>query len=471
MARPDRGLNSVLRQFRSLAVNRVLVKELAPNDNSKNQVYVGRGFESLNLIPVRKVSTKEPARSNEKRINFKAKLDWSWLIGQSHITAPRAQLILYPAYPEVRISGFLEDCSVDSETAQLMGGRSSGRVLLLGIADGGKIYSYVGNRNSKMVEHWKELKQKQSDWKLEWRSSTDWALREVPLSRGRAGFYRMEFVEGRLESGTIREVLERLQEIHRHGWHPASRLNASGTPVQSQGQNAGGTTLESLFGIASNAKKDPDYKGWELKNIDAASDRVTLITPEPKGGIYGEKGVAKFVQRFGYVDKKNKKRMNFASPHYASKRNEKTKLTLGIEGYSHKKLRITNNDGGIVLRTTSGRVAAKWNFTDLMYDWNHKHAQVVFVPSSSTHLGGKQYVYLQSVTVAEQSDFLKFLRALSQRWVYFDPGTNVLFIGRRTRVHPRSQFRAKSDDLHKLYQLFRPVNICEPLRIRAKRAT
>jgi hypothetical protein len=163
--------------------------------------------------------------------------------------------------------------------------------------------------------------------------------------------------------------------------------------------------------------------------------------------------------------------MNFASPHFASKRNEKTKLTLGIEGYSHKKLKITDNDGGIVLRTTSGKVAAKWNFTDLMYDWNHKPAQVVFVPSSSTHIGGKQYIYLQSVTVAEQSDFLKFLRALSQRWVYFDPGTNVLFIKRHTRVHPRSQFRAKSEDLRKLYRFFRPVNICEPLRIRAKRAT
>lgn len=387
MPRQDRSLKSVLQQFKRLKVNRVLVKELAPNDNSKNQVYVGRGFASLNLIPVREVSTKDPARPNEKRINFKAKLNWSWFSGRAPVTSPHAQLILYPAYPEVRISGFLEDCPVDSETAELMSGRLPGRVLFMGIADGGKIYSYAGSRTSKVVKHWREFKRKRSDWKLEWHSSTNWALREIPLRRGLAGFYRMELVKGRLESGSLREVLERLQEIHRHGWHPASRLNASGQVVQSKGQNAGGNTLERLFGIASNPSKEPDFKGWELKNLDAANDRVTLVTPEPDGGVYQEKGVPVFVKRFGYEDEKIKKRWNFASPHYASERNARTKLVLGFEGYSRRNLKITDNDGGIVLKTTSGKVAAKWSFSNLMYDWNHKHAKVVYVSSTSTHIG------------------------------------------------------------------------------------
>jgi hypothetical protein len=90
MATPDRTPGSVLRQFKTLGVTRILVKELAPNDNSKNQIYVGRGFESLNLIPVRQVSAKEPFRRNEKPINFKAKLDWSWLCNHKCIAAPRA---------------------------------------------------------------------------------------------------------------------------------------------------------------------------------------------------------------------------------------------------------------------------------------------------------------------------------------------------------------------------------------------
>src|SRR6267378_8295113 len=111
MAQSDRGLISILRQFEQLGVSRVVVKELARNDNSKNQIYVGSSFRSLNLIPVRQVSPIEPTRRNEKKRNFKAKLDWSWLGRQAHIPAPRTQLILYPAYPEVRISGFLDDCA------------------------------------------------------------------------------------------------------------------------------------------------------------------------------------------------------------------------------------------------------------------------------------------------------------------------------------------------------------------------
>jgi len=226
--RPDRSLASVLRQFGKLGVRRVLIKELARNDNSKNQLYVGRSFANLNLIPVRQVLTKEPVRRTEKPINFKASLNWSWISGRGHAVAPNAQLILYPAYPEVRISGFLEDCPADSHTLKLMSVRSPGRVLVLGIADVGKIYAHVAEAGSKLVKGWKRTKRTQSDWKLEWRSPTDWSLRETPLRPGLARFYRLELVDGRLRAGSIKDLLERLQEIHRHGWHHASRLNASG---------------------------------------------------------------------------------------------------------------------------------------------------------------------------------------------------------------------------------------------------
>jgi len=299
MVNSDRSFRSVLLQFKELGVTRVLIKELAPNDNSKNQIYVGWGFESLNFIPVRQISPKEPARRNEKRINFKAKLNWLWLSNRGCIVAPRAQLILYPAYPEVRISGFLDDCVTDSVTSAPMSSRLSGRVLFLGIAQRSTVYAYVGNRNSRIVTDWKLRKKQHTDWEFVWRSPDDWSLREIPLKHGRAGFYRLEFANGKLESGSIREILERLQQIHRAGWHDAARLKSSGVVAASRGENSGGNTLECLFGIASNASKEPDYKGWELKNIDALNDRITLVTPEPRGGLYAKKGVVEFVKRFG----------------------------------------------------------------------------------------------------------------------------------------------------------------------------
>jgi MvaI/BcnI restriction endonuclease family protein len=465
MPRSNRSLASVLREFHDLGVSRVLVKELALNDNSKNQIYIGRGFQTLNLIPVREVSPKEPT-TNQKPINFKAKLDWTWLSDGQHVVAPHAQLILYPKYPEVRISGFLRDCPPDSVASSLMNGRAKGRVLFVGIANRTKIYACVGGRKSLLVSDWKTFKRKATDWRVVSKSVRNWSLVGEPLKSGRARFYRLELIDGRLEAGCIRGILEKLQEVHRTGWHDAKRLTPSGTVVPSPGRNSGGNTLEYLFGIASNPSKEPDYRGWELKNLDAQTARLTLMTPEPQDGLYKHRGVAEFVRRFGYPDENNTRRRNFASPHIISKRNTTTKLTLTIEGYSRRTKKITSNDGGIVLKTDRGVIAAKWRFTDLMFDWNRKHSRVVFVPSSSAVFAGRKYNFLQNVAVAEQSDFLLFLEALSDRKVYFDPGTNVVYTRGKPKVHPRSQFRIKLENLDSLYRTFNWVSVCEPIKLR-----
>jgi len=88
---------------------RVYLKILAPNDNSKNQVYLGGNFEILNILPISEIKTEEAGDWEKER--FKAKLDFSWISGEGGIyPAPNAQLILYPKYPEVRFSGFLLKC-------------------------------------------------------------------------------------------------------------------------------------------------------------------------------------------------------------------------------------------------------------------------------------------------------------------------------------------------------------------------
>lgn len=117
-------------------------------------------------------------------------------------------------------------------------------------------------------------------------------------------------------------------------------------------------------------------------------------------------------------------------------------------------------------QTDRGVIAAKWRFTDLMFDWNRKHSRVVFVPSSSAVFSGRKYNFLQNVAIAEQSDFLLFLEALSDRKVYFDPGTNVVHTRGKPRVHPRSQFRIKLENLDSLYRTLNWVSVCEPIKVR-----
>ncbi|MGB9181659.1 MAG: hypothetical protein WCB68_20685, partial [Pyrinomonadaceae bacterium] len=123
---------------------RLYVKELAPNDNSKNQAYFGSDFESLNIIPNRGIYTE----TTSQRTIFKSRLDFYWLDEEGRLLeAPNAKLILYPQYPEVRFSGFL--LGSRGAPSELWQPRKDGvtqlpkRLLFLGIRDDGKIVGYI----------------------------------------------------------------------------------------------------------------------------------------------------------------------------------------------------------------------------------------------------------------------------------------------------------------------------------------
>ena len=84
----------------------VYVKDLSPNDNSRNQVYLGGSFDLLNMFPVGKIETE--AAGDWERERFKTPMAFSWIGEDARLyPAPGSQLILYPKYPEVRFSGFL----------------------------------------------------------------------------------------------------------------------------------------------------------------------------------------------------------------------------------------------------------------------------------------------------------------------------------------------------------------------------
>ena len=102
-------LDSLIELFTSAGCNQVLAKRLAANDNSKNQVFVGGSFEVLNQIPFGTISLDSSKKAGSKKDRLKAPLRFAWLTedGHEHL-APNATLILYPKYPEVRLSGFLQ---------------------------------------------------------------------------------------------------------------------------------------------------------------------------------------------------------------------------------------------------------------------------------------------------------------------------------------------------------------------------
>ena len=110
---------------------KVYVKELAPNDNSKNQVYFGGNFEILNILPISEIEAVQAG--NWKRERFRALINFAWISEEGNLyPAPRAKLILYPKYPEVRFSGFLANC--ENAPSSLMTQRTQGRLLFFSVA-------------------------------------------------------------------------------------------------------------------------------------------------------------------------------------------------------------------------------------------------------------------------------------------------------------------------------------------------
>ena len=101
------SLSDVLGRLVELGCTAAYVKVLAPNDNNKNQPYLSKSFEGLHLLPHGELTSD----GEGDRIRYKASLNFAWLNDDLlPFVAPETKLILYPQYPEVRLSGFLAGC-------------------------------------------------------------------------------------------------------------------------------------------------------------------------------------------------------------------------------------------------------------------------------------------------------------------------------------------------------------------------
>jgi len=76
--------------FADNGCSKIYIKQLSPNDNSKNQVYFGGSFEILNILPISKIVTEEAGDWSKER--FKASINFSWISDDGNIyPAPKSQ--------------------------------------------------------------------------------------------------------------------------------------------------------------------------------------------------------------------------------------------------------------------------------------------------------------------------------------------------------------------------------------------
>ena len=104
----------ILKLFESQGCNRLIVKKLSQNDNSKQQIYLG-GHDAIQLLPsIETTLSKQSSRKKKaEKYIFRSRLDFYWLNEGTPESAPNAKLIYYPQYPETRFSGFLQGSKVD----------------------------------------------------------------------------------------------------------------------------------------------------------------------------------------------------------------------------------------------------------------------------------------------------------------------------------------------------------------------
>ena len=419
--------------FARAGCTQLYAKRLAENDNSKNQVYFGPDFKALNLFPNEGILPD----TRSGNATFKAKLRFGWLLADGSVASvPSAQLILYPQYPEVRFSGFLRGCS--EAPSELMTSRQAGRILFLGVGPQHGVIGFVVAAGS----------QEASEFDREREASA-------------VGVFLRLVLPGGLGEATARsKLLAALKRISGSGWIESKQLDQHGILGPCNAPQCGGFTLEAELGIAKNSMAEPDYLGWEIKqhavrdfDRPASGAAITLMTPEPTGGFYKDKGPEAFVRKFGYLDKAGRvDRMNFGGVHKVGVRHKSTGLTLQVHGYDAVTEVIVDPNGSIALLDDRGRIAASWGFAGLLAHWARKHSKAVYVPSKIRKEPSRQYSYGPKVRLAEGTDSLLLLKTFACGSVFYDPGIKVENISGAPKVKRRNQFRIASRNIPELYE-------------------
>jgi hypothetical protein len=430
----DLSLEELQKLFRRLGATKLVAKPLAENDNSKQQIYLGGNYDVLNVLPFGQVT----ADNSAKLPNFKAKLDLSWITndGTAEI-APHSQLILYPDYPEVRLSGFLMGCkSAPSKNMQPIPKENrrpkntwDGRVLFLGTTSERKVFAYLALEGSAASKEFDTLRSNKDLYK-------SGVLYEVPLG---------------IVVDTKLSLLAALSEIKNKGWTPSVKMGKDGVIAPYRAKNGGGYTLEALLGVKPNAVAGPDFLGWEIKAY--STDKVTLMTPEPDGGFYGEHGVEAFLRKYGYM--RDDDTMYFTGVHKVGQKQTKTEQTLELVGFDSASGKINNIDGGITMLDANGEPSAIWTYRDLIGHWGKKHANAAYVPYELRVEPTIDYKYSPPALLGVGTDFTKYLLAMDKGLVNYDPGPKLMNAStNKSKVKARSQFRISVKNLPALYDSF-----------------
>ena len=171
------------------------------------------------------------------------------------------------------------------------------------------------------------------------------------------------------------------------------------------------------------------------------------MTPEPDSGTY-RNDLGKFLQEYGSC---TVVRRDFTGRHLVGLLNERSGLTLRMEGYDPDKGEVVDPSGGLVMRDKKGEVAAGWTFNKILTHWSRKHAQTAYVTYQVEERDVRYYHYGPEVLLCKGASLKPFLQAMHKNIIYHDPGVNMKCVNGVWASKKRNQFRVTWKNIDKLY--------------------
>lgn len=435
-------IKNILKSFSDLGCQNVLIKKLSPNDNSKNQVYIG-GEKAIQYLPFTssELVEQKSKKKNASKYIFRNILNFHWITETGIHSVPEAKVIFYPQYPESRFSGFLKGCK--ESPSHIIGQKLENRYLILSFNREGKSFGYTDFINKNFISF---LKQNFERYEED-------IFFESPIES------LIKLKKKQSLDTSIDEIKKAINSVCSKGWIKSKKFDDKGNIIDYNAVNGGGVTLETELGVKANSDAGPDYKGWELKQHSGPI--VTLFTPEPDGGYYNENGIEAFIKCFGYPDRKGKKnRLNFGGVHKVSDLNFHHLTNLKLSIYGFKNGNFTKKNGHVGLLNKQDEFVAYWSFTKMLRHWQKKHSKTCYITSERKKVENSYYYkYSRNIELGIESSFIKFLLALEKGIIFYDPASKIFQEGNKLKKKARNQFRIKKKDLHFLYSSYLKIDL------------
>lgn len=234
-------------------------------------------------------------------------------------------------------------------------------------------------------------------------------LTKVDLATAKMAGQRTEALEVleslRTEATAIsNELLGKLKKIASNGPLPSECL----------GDTAIGRTIESALGLAINSRKEPDYKGIEIKSARESSihttrsNRATLFAQVPDWSISHYKGSRELLDAFGY-DRDGVRKL------YCT-------VAIGKPNSQGLLLELLRDSGQLKERheTAEQPDVVVWRLDQLHGRLLEKHRETFWIKASSDHHDGKEYFTIRSVTHTRSPSSAQFDELLGNGHITVD---------------------------------------------------